>query len=237
MPSCTVSPVFSSSSRSFGRASFATSMRRRTSAPSSKSATPRRYLPVSLFCSRKPAAVRVAASRCTVLFASLRRKASTVMPSSFSSPEKELSRRIELATDESRAFAGRLLRLCSMTAHAPGEKISDGDNEDAGDAHQRRREGRGHARHARGCEQQAERGDGNADEAGSAEARHPEAVQGVCNRHAEREENAERAGEHPARHARAGEREEQRMTDGVERKRERGADGGDEHRMAGVGEL
>src|SRR5574341_569965 len=113
MPSCTVSPVFSSSSRSFGRASFATSMRRRTSAPSSNSATPRRYLPVSLFCSRNPAPVSVAASRCTVLFARRSRLASVVMPSSFSSPENEVSSRIEFATEDSRAFVA-----CSMVKNA-----------------------------------------------------------------------------------------------------------------------
>src|SRR5258708_35992548 len=105
MPSCTVSPVFSSSSRSFGRVSFATSMRRRTSAPSSTSARPRRYLPVSAFCSRKRAAASVVASRCTVLFARRSRPASAVMPSSFSSPENEPSRRIEFASEDRRAFA------------------------------------------------------------------------------------------------------------------------------------
>src|SRR5262245_30609033 len=113
MPSCTVSPVFSSSSRSLGRASFATSMRRRTRAPSSKSATPKRYLPVSLFCSRKPAPVSVAASRWTVLFARRRRLASVVMPSSSSSPENEVSSRIEFATEDSRAFVA-----CSIFENA-----------------------------------------------------------------------------------------------------------------------
>src|SRR2546422_5010851 len=50
-------------------------MRRRTSAPSRKSAMPSWYLPLSRFCSSRPSETSVTASRWTVLFASPRRRA------------------------------------------------------------------------------------------------------------------------------------------------------------------
>src|SRR5690348_11341812 len=142
MPSCTVSPVFSRSSRSLGRASFATSMRRRTSAPSSKSATPRRYLPFSVFCSRKPALVSVAASRCTVLFARRKRVASVVMPSSFSSPENDVKSRMEFATDDSRARGGLVLGARSIGEIRREQEYARGEAERRRPVLRRDREGR-----------------------------------------------------------------------------------------------
>src|SRR5205809_686381 len=53
-------------------------MRRRTSAPSRKSAMPSWYLPLSRFCSSRPSETSVTASRWTVLFASRRRRMNAV---------------------------------------------------------------------------------------------------------------------------------------------------------------
>src|SRR5688572_15520931 len=190
MPSCTVSPVFSSSSRSFGRASFATSIRRRTSAPSSKSATPSRYFPVSGFCSRKPALASVEASRCTVLFASRRRVASVVMPSSFSSPENDVSNRIEFATDESRA-----LTACSMSpTSASIRKSGDtGDEKQRRCAQRQRWDWHGLLQQGECCDQEAKESHRGAHPARRARgaavgdrhhARHPQAVERVSKHHA-----------------------------------------------------
>src|SRR5262249_16282157 len=78
-------------------------MRRRTSAPSRKSAIPSWYLPLSRFCSSRPSETSVTASRWTVLFASPRRRASALMPISTSSSENALSSRIAVATEDSRS--------------------------------------------------------------------------------------------------------------------------------------
>src|SRR5258706_8846039 len=233
MRSCTVSRVVSSSSRSFGGASLATSMRRRTSAPSSKSASPRRYLPVSLFCSRKREPVSVAARRCTVLFASFSRCERTVMPSSSSSPEKELSSRMEFATDDSRAFATtRLLRPCSINGQTSCEEIGSEDHRDRAHAQQRSEtdigadEDEGEAKQADREAHVARRTFGAAHEMAN-----PPAVQPVGERHAEREDDAEQRGVDPPRRSGAGRGKEQRVADGVEGKREGRADGGDDERV------
>src|SRR6516225_7723395 len=86
-------------------------MRRRTSAPSRKSAMPSWYLPFSAFCSSKPSDTSVTASRWTVLFASPRRRASALMPISTSSSENALRSRIAVATEDSRSRRPRPLVL------------------------------------------------------------------------------------------------------------------------------
>src|SRR6516162_4095726 len=86
-------------------------MRRRTSAPSRKSAMPSWYLPFSPFCSSKPSDTSVTASRWTVLFASPRRRASALMPISTSSSENALRSRIAVATEDSRSRRPRPLVL------------------------------------------------------------------------------------------------------------------------------
>src|ERR1051325_5194817 len=103
---CTVSFTFSRSSRSNVRPSFDTFIRWRTSEPSRNSDRPRRYFPVSGFCSSMPSATSVTARRCTVLFATPRRLARSLMPISTCCSEKAFSSRIELATDESRLPSG-----------------------------------------------------------------------------------------------------------------------------------
>ncbi len=103
---CTVSLTFSRRSRSSGRASFDTFMRRRTSEPSRNSAMPSRYFPVSGFCSSMPSATSVTARRCTVLLATPSRLASSLMPISTCSSENALSSRTEVATEDSAAGFG-----------------------------------------------------------------------------------------------------------------------------------
>src|SRR5712691_414352 len=103
-----VSPVFSISIFRKGLATAGKSILRLTSVPSSNRASPSRYLPFSPFCSSMPSASRVEARRCAVLFASPRRFARSLMPSSYSPSENTLIRRMALATEERRAldFAG-----------------------------------------------------------------------------------------------------------------------------------
>ena len=94
-----------------GRASLDTSMRRRTSAPSRNSAMPSRYLPLSRVLLEHAFRDSVTASRCAVLLAIRAGAPASLMPMSTSSSENALSRRIAVATDDSRSRASDLARL------------------------------------------------------------------------------------------------------------------------------
>ena len=75
-------------------------MRSRTKPPKENNSKPRRYLPSAGFCSKKPSATKVEASRCAVLLATCKRLANTVMPNSGSSALNILSKRKPAPTDE-----------------------------------------------------------------------------------------------------------------------------------------
>src|SRR5882672_516053 len=90
---------------------------------------------------------RVAARRCTVLFASPRRAASALIPNSNSSSENALVRRMAFATDDSRALRGRgfftrsisktLILLCGTTIQLLSEHVGGGDARHHRDPEQR----------------------------------------------------------------------------------------------------
>ena len=68
-PKCTVSPVWSHKARKKGTDTSEASMRSRTKPPKENNSKPKRYLPSAGFCSKKPSATKVEASRCAVLLA------------------------------------------------------------------------------------------------------------------------------------------------------------------------
>ena len=138
-----------------------------------------------------------------------------MMPSSSSSPENEVSRRIELATEERRARAAASVSSCAETRFlmaAPGDRSTasqiQSDHDGASDAARvaalERRRVRCFARPTaarRGRERDRTLMTREATKRAVARdhARDPPAVQRVGQRHAEREHHAEHGGEEPSR--------------------------------------